>query len=166
MTETEMALSRFCSTPSVAVASSPPYVVMPLNSLSVWPVCIGIEDDATVQQQQRLRRRIQFLGELPANWDQRGAEAASELAVRLAKRFLSRVGQYRILPSAVGPSPEGGIMLEFRFGSRYFLLDIYNDGDIVFLREHENGDTRATEEAEGDIDRLVLELWAASAGSV
>ena len=113
------------------------------------------------RKQRRVREQIAFLGTLKENWDHRSAPPPSPLAIRLALQIVSHGTPYDILPDAVGPSPDGGIMLEFRAGGKYFLIDIYNDGDIVLLRENEHGEMRTTQESEKDLDRMVLELWGA-----
>lgn len=44
----------------------------------------------------------------------------------------------------LSPSPEGGVMFEFyRDDGTYYLIEIYNDGDFVFLKRNLSGESEA-----------------------
>ena len=160
-TEPSIQLVKFYRSPSYATEwpiNKPAFVKADTN------VFIGgtFEDIQFVKKYDHFYQIIHSFASLPSNWDSYGAKPPSQTAINRAVEYLSTLAQYKLVPNAVGPSPDGGVMLEFSIGSKYFLLDFYNDGDLVFLRENEHGITQTTQEdvSEGMVP-IILEMQQA-----
>lgn len=70
-------------------------------------------------------------------------ESPSDLAIDLALKTLGLYTELDITPE-VNPSLDGGVIFEFFKNESYYLLEIFNDGDIVFLERR--GSTRNVNE--------------------
>ena len=70
-------------------------------------------------------------------------EAPSHSSIQRAIWTLSNLGRKGQLPTKVSPSPDGGVMIEKITSNNYFLIEFYNDGDIVFLKRKPDGQREA-----------------------
>lgn len=93
----------------------------------------------------RAKQKIAVIGkllELEDNWDSYGSEAPCPKALKKSVEFLKELIPVLTLPNQISPSPDGGVMFEFRRANRYYLVSILNEGDIVYLTR--TGDEKAT----------------------
>jgi hypothetical protein len=102
--------------------------------------------------------KIEELAALKPNWDSYGAPAISERALDRAMDILwtiRRSPQPRIVPTA-----EGGVQLEWYTASEELEVEIRPDGNVEYLLEVVDPDSRSTEEHEGkvydDVDVILL----------
>lgn len=72
----------------------------------------------------------------------------------LASKILEYIEGRSIEVSFVNPSHEGGVVIEFYLNNTYYLIEIYNDKDLVFLIK-EKDNTRAYDTSEYDIYDLL-----------
>lgn len=56
-----------------------------------------------------------------------------------ATKVLDAFNSYGIVPGAVNPSPEGGVMFEHIINEHYFMFELYNDGIIAYLHRLPDG---------------------------
>lgn len=91
-----------------------------------------------------------FLNQVKNNAINSGIEVPNDWAVDTAKSVVTHL--YSKIPEIdfINPSHEGGIVIEYHIEEHYFLIEIYNDYDIVFLKR--KGGTR--EVFDTDIDGI------------
>lgn len=78
----------------------------------------------------RWDREWDYLSSLKPDWDTYGADAPSERAIETAKSFLDELGENNPDPSRIAPSAEGGVAVTFASGTRTYMIEFFNDGDI------------------------------------
>jgi hypothetical protein len=59
----------------------------------------------------------------------------SQTAIELARTFVDLTFARGFVPQSIGVSAEGGILLEYLLPEHRYLIECYNDGDVVFLHE-------------------------------
>jgi len=57
-------------------------------------------------------------------------------------------------PSLINPIEEDGLILEWFLGKEYFLLEFYNNGEIIFLERRQNRKKRIYEYNSENITKL------------
>lgn len=64
-------------------------------------------------------------------------------AVHLAHRVLNELRIKRIEPTQIKPTPDESIVFEFLINNSYRLIEVFNDGDMVFLKRDLKGNREA-----------------------
>lgn len=66
--------------------------------------------------------------------------------IRITEAILQHLSANNIALDFINPSHEGGVIIEFTSGGSYFLIEIFNDSDIVLLKR--DGDNRVAYDLE------------------
>lgn len=88
--------------------------------------------------------RLASLGEVPSLY-----------SILVAKTITGVLSDKGIYNAKVSPSPDGGVMLELIIEGEYYLIEIYNDGDLVFLVRSVDGKREAYD---FDLKSLIEEI--------
>ncbi len=72
------------------------------------------------------------------NWDGYGAISPSHLSIYRANYFINISEKNGVKPSHIGPSAKGGISIKIENGGIHYIIEFYNDGDIVLLNKNES----------------------------
>lgn len=86
-----------------------------------------------------------------------GIEMPGVWACVLASKILEDIEDHSIEVSFVNPSHDGGVVIEFYLNDTYYLIEVYNDKDLVFLIK-EKDSTRAYDTGEYEIYDLLEQL--------
>ncbi len=70
---------------------------------------------------------------------EKGIERPNSFAESQAIDILNYLNNKKIAVDFVNPSNDGGLILEIYLGSDYYLIEVYNDKDIVFLSRKSGG---------------------------
>jgi hypothetical protein len=89
---------------------------------------------------ETLRRELRELRRLGPNWDSYGSPAPSERAIGIAASAIAALHYASLFPKSVRPTSDESIMLQIPVGDVCYLLEIYNDGDIVLSDDREGGE--------------------------
>jgi hypothetical protein len=90
--------------------------------------------------------RLNYLSQLPQDWDSYGASPVSPAALRVAHQALSTISRAFGEPTLLGARADGGIIAEWTRSNGSLEFHIEPDGEIGFLLE----DTPTGEHAEAD----------------
>ena len=108
-----------------------------------------------------LLTELDSLSALKDNWDTYGAEAPSAEAVNAAKNLIAALGKKDPKPYRVGPSARGGVAVTFANGTRSYMFEFFNDGDISSVWSDGRGNIDAEELVEGQPwDSVLLKVGA------
>ncbi len=90
--------------------------------------------------------KIWRFANLPENWDGLGTPAPTLSAIENALFIVKKLYERGIRPDSVNPTSDDSIVIQIQRsssersadGSRFYLFECFNNGDIVFLKK-ENG---------------------------
>lgn len=99
--------------------------------------------------------RIESLANLSPNRKQFIAEEPSRYSRYIAFLIGKVLRDFGVQNAQISPSPEGGIMFEFINDEIYYLIEVYNDGDLVFLNRLTDGTRDA---GDYNLQELINEL--------
>lgn len=105
---------------------------------------------------------ITGLSKLKAGWDSYGAEPVDEGARNRAVAFVTMVATHLDLPvppPIVGPSVNGGVVLQWHLGNREIVVTISANGGEYYVAERA-GDRVDAEGEVGNLDAFVKKLAA------
>jgi hypothetical protein len=83
----------------------------------------------------RLQRNLEIMSNFKDGWDSYSAPAPSAHAITSGKHLLNELRPFRIVPTKLGPSGDGGVVLECSHRGFDYVIDIYNDGVTTVLKE-------------------------------
>lgn len=109
--------------------------------------------------------RLCELGTLGHDWDSYGGDPPTPLAITRARqllkqaceRFIATVGG-GVRPFAIAPTPDGGILIEWRTARRGIAILVGAAGALDFVTTEGEGEARRYQEAENVSWDLVLDL--------
>lgn len=78
-------------------------------------------------------RKLDKMERLEEGWNGYSAPAPSALAIRTARRFLSRLLAEPYEPTRVAPSSVGGVGFTHKKGNRRVYVEFFNDGQVYAL---------------------------------
>jgi hypothetical protein len=111
--------------------------------------------------------RFAELAGFPENWDANGAQPITSAAIALARRLLvlvceeySALPTPRIRPFAIGPLPDGGVVIEWRRAEHTLAVLITADATLDYVATEGAGATRRFSEAENVPLDAILSLVA------
>jgi hypothetical protein len=113
--------------------------------------------DLTLRLASKVDVLIEFFA-VQDNWDGYGTPAPTKNAVAVALDFLVRLFSWKVLPNHIGLSPDGGVMFEFQIGDRYVMIDIGNDGGVVYLRRRGSEPAIADEVELRDLQAIAFKI--------
>ena len=93
----------------------------------------------------------------PKGWDSFDTEPPSKIAIKNAIFALKLTRKHFILPERVNASADEGIIFEFLKGDKYYLIEFYNDGDIVYLKR-ENTKSEAFDITNAELEGIIKEI--------
>jgi len=108
-----------------------------------------------------LSQRIASFRYLRTDWSPYCVEAPNAVAIGNALDALKRIWRWGVLPSKVNPSVEEGIVFEFTRGERFFLLEFYNESEIVYLKREGDAESEVSEVTLEDMDAIAQTIAAA-----
>jgi hypothetical protein len=94
--------------------------------------------------------RLDYLSQLPQDWDSYGASPVSPVALRIAHQALSTISRAFGEPALLGARADGGIIAEWTRSKGSLEIHIEPEGEIGFLLE----DAQTGEHAESDAATL------------
>ncbi len=78
--------------------------------------------------------------------------------------FLKILTDNRILPSLINPTGDESLLFEFFLGEKYFSIDFYSSGGIVYLHEEKNSPAHVIEMDIEDISDVASDIMRAQTG--
>lgn len=130
-------LRFFNSSGTVTPALMSPHALYEEDILNPLAGLIAI--DTTLARLARIWGELGSYLDLRENWDSYDAPAPTREIIDFAKKFVAITSERGVLPQAVAASPDGGITLRYLRGREPIIVDFYNDGPSVLLREDDAG---------------------------
>jgi hypothetical protein len=109
---------------------------------------------------QRTVVEITGLPLLPRGWDSYGADPVSERAMHRAIAFLTMLATHperSIPPPVVGPSVNGGVVLQWDIGTREVVVTLLPDGGEFYVAERDSHEA-AIEGEIGDLEASIRRI--------
>lgn len=93
-------------------------------------VDVLIEKDVLDHPFQKLKDKIESFKNIVID----NCDSPTSLSIENALSILNILGSFFIYPNKVSPSLDGGIIFEFFKNDNYYVIELFNNGDIVFLK--------------------------------
>ena len=97
--------------------------------------------------------KIETYRDLPRNWNSFDRDPPSELAIKYAITALHN--NFEVLPDRIDPSNDESIIFTYYRNNWYYLIEFYNDGEIVFLKRKGSEHSHVEDTTLADLDRFV-----------
>lgn len=104
--------------------------------------------------------RIRAYRDLAPTWNPYGAAAPNDTSTENAVASLNILWKVGVLPFKISPSYEEGIVFELRRGDNFFILEFYNEGDIIFLQRTGSEESRVKEIDLAEMEAVAQEIAA------
>ncbi|MEO6046576.1 MAG: hypothetical protein ABIQ57_03790 [Candidatus Kapaibacterium sp.] len=116
---------------------------------------MGNQDREFAARYKELGKYVDSLSLLEEDWDSYGGESPNAFAIEVARQAIDGMASVGVLPDSITASTDGGVMLEMIRGSMYYLIDIYNEGEVVFLQRSGEEDPKSV-----DVDINTLDIFS------
>jgi len=100
---------------------------------------------------------LKSLRDTDINWGEEYFSMPSNEALQASYSLLNDIVNKTFMPDLIGPSDEG-VIFEFLRNGRYFLIEIYNNGEIIFLRRNRDSLSEAFEINSENKDTFLNEI--------
>ncbi len=109
--------------------------------------------------------KIRSFANLPENWDGLGTAAPTLSAIENALFIVKKLYERGIRPDSVNPTSDDSIVIQlhrssserFANGSRFYLFECFNSGDIVFLKK-ENGQRDVVDLPKSSVQYVIAQM--------
>lgn len=102
------------------------------------PVNGTIQDFKSTYRYKTRKQNLELINAVE-NAKKLGFDVPNDEVINLAYSTLENIERYYFSILFINPSSDGGIIIELNRAGIYYLIELFNDGDIVFLkRDGEN----------------------------